>query len=212
MTHDHQHGDAHAAIEDASGPPNEFELLEQALRELLIEKGIFSAEDIRRTIDQMDTKTPADGARVVARAWADPAYKARLLDDAKAAVEELGYDLGPAPGLVVLENTPERHHVVVCTLCSCYPRILLGLPPDWYKSGAYRSRVVADPRGVLEAEFGTSIPDQQEVQVVDSTADLRYLVLPERPSGTEGMDEAALAALVTRDCMIGVTRPNPPAE
>lgn len=210
--HDHDHGDPHAAIEDAGGPPSEFELLERALRELLIEKGVFKAKDIRRTIDEMDTKSPADGARVVAHAWFDAAYKARLLDDAKAAVEELGFDLGPAPGLVVLENTPARHHVVVCTLCSCYPRILLGLPPDWYKSRAYRSRVVADPRGVLESEFGTKIPAGQEVQVVDSTADLRYLILPERPAGTGGMSEDELAALVTRDCMIGVTRADPPAS
>ena len=209
--HDHDHGDPHTAIEDADGPPSEFEVLERALRELLIEKGVFSADDIRRAIDEMDTRTPADGARVVARAWVDPDYKARLLEDAKAAVEELDYDLGPAPGLVVLENTPERHHVVVCTLCSCYPRVLLGLPPDWYKSRAYRSRVVVDPRGVLESEFGTVIPHEQEVQVVDSTADLRYLVLPERPAGTEGMSEDQLAALVTRDCMIGVTRADPPS-
>ncbi len=216
MTHDHDHphdhGDAHAAIEDARGPPSEFELLERALRELLIEKGVFSADDIRRTIDEMDTVSPADGARVVARAWVDPDYKARLLDDAKAAVEELGYDLGPAPGLVVLENTPERHHVVVCTLCSCYPRVLLGLPPDWYKSRAYRSRVVADPRGVLASEFGTTVPADQDLEVVDSTADLRYLILPQRPPGTERMSENELAALVTRDCMIGVTRANLPAE
>ena len=206
MAQDH---DPHAATEGAGGPPTEYELLERALRELLIEKGVFTAEDVRRTIDDWDTRTPANGGKVVARAWTDPEYKARLLSDSKAAIEELGFDVGPAPQIVVLENTPELHHVVVCTLCSCYPRTLLGLPPDWYKSNEYRSRVVVEPRAVLR-EFGTEVADGVEIKVVDSTADLRYLVLPERPAGTESMSEDELAALVTRDCMVGVTNANAP--
>jgi len=205
MAHDHEH----TPTEDGDHPPTEYELLERALRELLIEKGVFTAEDVRRTIDDWDTRTPANGGKVVARAWTDPEYKARLLSDSKAAIEELGFDVGPAPQIVVLENTPRRHHVVVCTLCSCYPRTLLGLPPDWYKSKEYRSRVVVEPRAVLK-EFGTEVPDDVEIKVVDSTADLRYLVLPERPAGTEGLSEDELAALVTRDCMVGVTNANPP--
>ena len=206
--HDHDHD--HAPIEE-SGTPREFELLEQAIRELLIEKGVFSAEDMRRQVDATDSVSPADGAKVIARAWSDPDFKAWLMRDSKAAVESLGYELGPAPNLVVLENTDKLHHVVVCTLCSCYPRILLGPPPDWYKSKEYRGRVVVDPRGVLR-EFGTSLADEIEIKVVDSTADMRYLVLPQRPAGTEGMDEAALAALITRDCMVGVTLPDTPAH
>ena len=202
--------DPHAPIEDADHPATEYELLERALRELLIEKGVFTADDVRRTIDDWDTRTPANGAKVVARAWTDPEYKARLLEDSKAAIEDLGYDIGPAPQIVVLENTGTLHHVVVCTLCSCYPRALLGLPPDWYKSTEYRSRVVVEPRAVLK-EFGTEVRGDVEIKVVDSTADLRYLVLPERPAGTEGMNEDELARLVTRDCMVGVTRADSPA-
>lgn len=207
--HDHDHDD-HAAIED-SGTSQEFELLERAIRELLIEKGVFSADDVRRQIDETDSVSPADGAKVVAKAWADPEYKAWLLKDPKAAIESLGYDLGPAPNLVVLENTADLHHVVVCTLCSCYPRVLLGPPPDWYKSKEYRGRVVVNPRSVLQ-EFGTDVSDGVEIKVVDSTADMRYLVLPERPAGTEGMGEEQLAALVTRDCMVGVTFPDTPKQ
>ena len=206
MAHDH---DPPAQVDGEDHPPTEYELLERALRELLIEKGVFTAEDVRRTIDDWDTRTPANGGKVVARAWTDPEYKARLLADSKAAIEELGFDVGPAPQIVVLENTPQRHHVVVCTLCSCYPRTLLGLPPDWYKSKEYRSRVVAEPRAVLK-EFGTEVPDDVEIKVVDSTADLRYLVLPARPAGTEGLSEDELAALVTRDCMVGVTNASAP--
>ena len=153
--------------------------------------------------------SPADGAKVVAKAWSDSAFKAQLLADPKAAIESLGYDVGPAPNLVVLENTDSLHHVVVCTLCSCYPRVLLGPPPDWYKSKQYRGRVVIDPRGVLQ-EFGTALADDVEIKVVDSTADMRYLVLPPRPTGTDGMSEQDLAALVTRDSMVGVTFPDKP--
>jgi len=199
--HDHDHDD-HAAIEEG-GPPTEFELLERAIRELLIEKEVFSADDLRRQVDRTDSVSPADGAKVVARAWTDPAFKAQLLADPKAAIESLGYDVGPAPNLVVLENTSTLHHVVVCTLCSCYPRVLLGPPPDWYKSRAYRSRVVREPRTVLR-EFGTEISAAREVRVHDSTADMRYMVLPMRPAGTDGLSEEALVSLVGRDAMVGV--------
>jgi nitrile hydratase subunit alpha len=180
----------------------------EAVGELLIEKGVFTADELRRTIEAIDTPTPALGARLVARAWTDPAFKARLLEDANAAAAELGIEAGGIP-IRAVENTERVHNVIVCTLCSCYPRLLLGLPPDWYKSRAYRSRTVREPRAVL-AEFGTVIPDDVEVRVHDSTADLRYMVLPARPAGTESLDEAALAALVTRDCMIGVAVPKAP--
>lgn len=190
-------------------PPSEFELLERAVRELLIAKGVFTAAEHRRQIDLMDSRTPAMGARLVARAWTDPAFKARLLADAKAAAAELGVDTSNTPLVEVLENTPARHHVVVCTLSSCYPKAILGIPPAWYKSDAYRARTVKDPRGVL-AEFGTVLPQTTEIRVADSTADLRYLVLPMRPANTAGLNEDQLAALVTRDCMIGVTLPLAP--
>ena len=187
--------------------PDEFDLLERALRELLIEKGIFSAEEVRKAIDKQDSRTPADGARVVARAWIDSSFKQKLLERPKDALQECGYDVsGPEPNLVVLEQTEKLHHVVVCTLCSCYPRALLGPPPDWYKSLEYRSRVVKDPRGVL-AEFGTKIDSEVEIKVVDSTADMRYLILPQRPKNTKSFSESDLAKLVTRDCMVGVTFP-----
>jgi nitrile hydratase len=207
--HDHDHGaDPHAAVTEEER--REFELLERSIRELLIEKGVFTADDVRRVIDRAATRTPADGARVIARAWADEAFRRRLLAEPKAAIEQMGYDLGPAePNLVVLEQTDRVHHLVVCTLCSCYPRVLLGPPPDWYKSKEYRARAVRDPRGVLK-EFGTEVGGEVEVRVVDSTADMRYLVLPQRPEGSEGMNEAELARLVTRDCMVGVTFPDRP--
>jgi nitrile hydratase len=152
----------------------------------------------------MDARSPANGAAVVARAWTDPAFRARLLSDGSEACREMGYDIGTL-NLIAVENTPETHNVIVCTLCSCYPRNLLGLPPDWYKSRAYRARTVRDPRGVL-AEFGTELPGDMTLRVHDSTADMRYIVIPERPAGTEGLGPDALAALVTRDGMIGVTR------
>jgi nitrile hydratase len=160
-------------------------------------------------LEAIDSWTPALGARLVARAWVDPAYKARLLASAPSAARELGVDPGTTE-LVALENTPDRHNLVVCTLCSCYPKRILGIPPDWYKSRAYRSRAVSEPRAVL-AEFGTELPEGVAVHVHDSTAELRYLVLPMRPPGTEGMSEEALAALVTRDSMIGVTVPRGPS-
>jgi nitrile hydratase len=180
------------------------ERLETAVRELLIEKGVVTAEAVRAAVEDIEDRTPALGARLVARAWVDPAFKARLLADAPAAARELGIDVG-ATHLTVVENTPEVHNLIVCTLCSCYPRAVLGLSPAWYKSPAYRSRAVREPRSVL-AEFGTEIPDDVAVRVHDSTADLRYLVLPLRPPGTEGLDEEALAKLVGRDAMIGVAR------
>jgi len=173
----------------------------------LIEKGVFTADDLRRTLETIDARSPADGAKLVARAWLDPASKARVLADVNAAAGALGIDAGAIP-IKALENTPALHNLVVCTLCSCYPRGLLGLPPDWYKARAYRSRAVREPRAVL-AELGTRIPDEVEIRVHDSTADLRYLVLPMRPAGTERLDEAALAALVTRDCLIGTALPRP---
>ncbi|UCH76263.1 MAG: nitrile hydratase subunit alpha [Rhodospirillales bacterium] len=185
-----------------------YQILELAVAELLIEKGIFTGDDMRRVLENIDSRSPADGAKVIARAWVDPEFKSRLMADTNAAAAELGIDAGTIP-IHTVENTPEVHNVIVCTLCSCYPRLLLGLPPDWYKSRAYRSRLVREPRAVL-AEFGTELPDDIEVRVHDSTAELRYLVLPMRPAGTEGLDEAALADFVTRDCMIGVTLPRSP--
>lgn len=187
-------------------PASPYEVLEQAIRELLIEKGVLTAEEIYAQVDLMDSRTPALGAKVVARAWVDPAYKARLLADTRAALAELGIDIGTLADFRTVENTADVHNVIVCTLCSCYPKLLLGIPPAWYKSLAYRSRVVIDPRGVLK-EFGLEIPDNVEVRVHDSTADLRYFVLPRRPEGTEGWSEEQLAEIVTRDCMIGTAVP-----
>ncbi len=203
--HDHDHAHHHPTRPDNDAPLTQYQVMEIALRELLIEKGIISADDVRRAVEAMDARTPAQGARVVARAWSDPAYKARLLANGSDAVRELGIDVG-ATRLIVVENTSRLHNLVVCTLCSCYPRMVLGLPPDWYKSRAYRSRAVREPRAVL-AEFGTMLDAAIEVRVHDSTADMRYLVLPERPQGTQGWSEEKLAELVTRDSMIGVTRP-----
>lgn len=184
----------------------------QAIESLLVAKGICSAAEIQEMADRIDARSPAAGARVVARAWVDPAYKARLLSDPAAALAELGYALPETtPQLAVVENTAAVHHLVVCTLCSCYPRALLGRPPDWYKSLAYRARAVVDPRGVMR-EFGLDLPATVAVKVLDSTADLRYLVLPRRPANTAGLTEADLAALVTRDSMIGVTNARPPEK
>ena len=204
---DHRHGPDHAPIEHAETPAGHYELLGAAVRELLIEKGVISAEEERRAIEAMDRRGPHLGARVVARAWSDPAFKKRLMADGAAAVEELGIEMGPTK-LKVVENTPGVHNLIVCTLCSCYPRMLLGLPPDWYKSRPYRSRAVREPRAVL-AEFGTEVADDIEMRVHDSTDDLRYLVVPLRPEGTAGMSEARLADLVTRDSMIGVAPARP---
>lgn len=186
-------------------PLSYFQLMEVSLRELLVEKGIVSDAEVQATLEDMRARGPDAGARVVARAWTDADFKARLLDNGTRACEDFGLDV-PALRLVVVENTPQVHNVIVCTLCSCYPRMLLGLPPDWYKSANYRSRVVREPRAVL-AEFGLRVPDEVQVRVHDSTADMRYLVLPMRPADTAGWDEARLASIVTRDCMIGVAIP-----
>ena len=178
----------------------------KALESLLVEKGLVDPAALDAIVEYYEHKVgPRNGARVVARAWTDPAYKARLLTDATAAIAELGYSGRQGEHMVVVENTPTVHNVIVCTLCSCYPWPVLGLPPVWYKSAAYRSRSVIEPRAVLR-EFGLDVPEDVEVRVWDSTAEIRYLVLPERPAGTEAMTEDQLAALVTRDSMIGVAR------
>jgi nitrile hydratase len=163
---------------------------------------VFSAADVQRQIERQEMRTPALGSRIVARAWTDPAFREQLLANPKPAITALGIDVANTPALQVLENGGGVHHVVVCTLCSCYPRMILGIPPAWYKSREYRARVVREPRTVLE-EFGVSLPDSTEIRVVDSTADLRYLIIPERPAGTENLGEEALAELVSRDSMIG---------
>src|ERR1700745_1164248 len=184
--------------------PSDLALRVKALESLLVEKGLVDPAELDALIDTYEHKVgPRNGARVVARTWVDPAYKGRLLSDATAAIAELGYGGRQGEHMVVVENTPKLHNLVVCTLCSCYPWPVLGLPPVWYKSAQYRSRAVIDPRGVLR-EFGLELADDLEVRVWDSTAELRYLVLPERPLGTEKLSEGALAALVTRDAMIGV--------
>ena len=209
--HSHPHGQPHPFQPDIEDTPlTHHQLLELAVGELLMEKGIFTGDEFRRTLEDIDSRNPADGAKVVARAWVDPDFKARLLADTISAAAELGVDAGTIP-IMTVENTPDVHNVIVCTLCSCYPRLLLGLPPDWYKSRAYRSRVVREPRKVL-AEFGAEIPDSMEVRVHDSTAELRYMVLPMRPEGTDGLSEADLAKLVSRDCMVGVTLPDSPSK
>jgi nitrile hydratase len=205
--HDHDHDD-HAPIADGDEPPAAARV--RALEALLVEKGVIERAEVREGIDWLVSRTPADGARLVARAWVDPDFRERLLADARAAALELGIDPGPAPVVVAVENTERVHHMVVCTLCSCYPRNLLGPPPDWYKSLPYRSRAVSDPRGVL-AEFGLTLDDDVELRVLDSTADIRYLVIPRRPPRTEELGEEELAGLVTRDSMIGVTQPQAPA-
>jgi len=197
--HDHQPGE-HGA------PLTETQLRVRALESLLVDKGLVDPAALDALIETYETKVgPRNGARIVARAWVDPAYKKRLLADATAAIAEYGFVARQGEDLVVLENTPQVHNLVVCTLCSCYPWPVLGLPPVWYKSAPYRSRAVIDPRGVLR-EMGLAVGDEIEVRVWDSTAELRYLVLPERPAGTEGFGEEQLAALVTRDAMIGVAK------
>ena len=207
--HDDHVGDLHNA--PLSGPA----LRVKALESLLVEKGLVDSRTLDEIVDTYENKVgPRNGARVVARAWADPAYKKRLLADATAAIAEFGYIERWAEDMVAVENSPTVRNMVVCTLCSCYPWPVLGLPPSWYKSDAYRARAVLDPRGVLR-EFGERIPDDVEVRVWDSTAELRYLVVPERPAGTEGWSEEQLANIVSRDSMVGVASvklPNPPKE
>ncbi len=204
--HSHPHPPKQPDIED--GPYSWHMALTDAVADLLLAKGVITADELRRTLETIDAAAPAQGARLVARAWCDPAFRARLLADVNAAAAELGIDAGAIP-IRAVENRPDLHNVIVCTLCSCYPRYLLGAAPDWYKSRAYRSRVVREPRAVL-AEFGLLLPDEVRIEVHDSTAELRYMVLPLRPAGTEGLDEEALAALVTRDCMIGTAVPLAP--
>jgi nitrile hydratase len=205
--HDHDHDD-HAPIANGDEPPAAARV--RALEALLVEKGVIEPDEVREGIDWLVSRTPADGARLVARAWVDAEFRERLLADGRATALEFGVEPGPAPVLVAVENTERVHHMVVCTLCSCYPRGLLGPPPAWYKSLPYRSRAVSDPRSVL-AEFGLTLADDVELRVLDSTADVRYLVIPRRPPGTEDLSEEELAALVTRDSMIGVTEPQAPA-
>jgi nitrile hydratase subunit alpha len=197
--HDHDHHD-HQVV------PSDLALRVKALESLLTEKGLVDAKALDALVDRYQNKVgPRNGARVVARAWTDTAYKQRLVANATAAIAELGYGGAQGEHIVVVENTPQIHNLIVCTLCSCYPWSVLGLPPVWYKSAPYRSRAVIDPRGVLR-EFGLELDDETEIRVWDSTAELRYLVLPERPAGSENLDEDALAALVTRDAMIGVAK------
>jgi nitrile hydratase len=203
MSHDHDHD--HEPLGESP-----IATRVRTLADRLVDEGIVTREELRKRVDWLVSRDPADGARLVARAWVDPEFKARLLADAREAALEVGLDPGPSPKVVALENTENVHHMVVCTLCSCYPKALLGPPPDWYKSLPYRSRAVSDPRGVLR-EFGVELPDEVEVRVVDSTADVRYLVIPRRPPGTEDLSEDGLAAVVTRDSMIGVALAREPA-
>jgi nitrile hydratase alpha subunit len=206
MTALHESTNAHPVAADPIEPPSEFEILEIAIRELAFEHGLFSAADHRQWLEWMDAATPALGSRLVARAWSDPAFKERALANGTAAARELGITMYDRDPLVVMENTPEVHNLVVCTLCSCYPRAILGLPPDWYKTPSYRKRAVRWPRPLL-AEFGTIIPPEVQIRVHDSNANMRYLVMPMRPEGTEEWTEEQLAAIVTRDTMIGVAVP-----
>jgi len=200
MAHPHTHEHDHQAV------PSDPALRVKALESLLVEKGLVDPAALDILVDKFETKVgPRNGARVVARAWVDPDFKARLLADAPSALAEFGYTAGQGEHMVVVENGPKAHNLVVCTLCSCYPWPVLGLPPVWYKSAAYRSRAVIDPRGVLR-EFGTEVGEDVEVNVWDSTAELRYIVLPERPAGTENLSEEQLADLVTRDSMVGTAK------
>jgi nitrile hydratase len=217
VSHDHEHHHHPQDDDDVQehrehgAPLSAVELRVRALESLLVDKGLVDPAALDQLIDTYETKVgPRNGARIVARAWVDPAFRRRLLEDGTAAVAEHGFVGRQSEKLVVVENTPGIHNMVVCTLCSCYPWAVLGLPPVWYKSAPYRSRAVIDPRGVL-SELGVSVPADTEVRVWDSTAEIRYMVLPERPAGTEGMTEAELADLVTRDAMIGVARVQPPA-
>ena len=208
MTHEHPHGHPRQPdIEDAAY--SHYQVMAQAVEELLIAKGIVTAEGMRQGVEALDSADPAWGPRLVARCWSDPVFEARVLESTNAAAVELGLNLGSTP-IHAVKDTPQVHHVIVCTLCSCYPSALLGEKPDWYKSRAYRARVVREPRAVL-AEFGTILPDDVAVEVQDSTAERRYIVIPRRPEGTDALSETELAACVTRDCMIGVALPRVPA-
>jgi len=203
--HPHDHDTPHPLAADDTSPPGRYELMITAMRDLLIEKGAITAEQVRKGFETLDSWQPARGAQIIARAWTDPAFKARLLADGNEAIADFGINMGGTK-LTVVENTEAEQNVIVCTLCSCYPRAVLGLPPDWYRSKAYRARVVVEPRAVVK-ELGLDLPDDVAIRVHDSLADLRYLVLPRRPAGTEGWNEAQLAAIVTRDCMVGIANP-----
>ncbi len=205
--HDHLSPSGHPYRQDNDEALTYWQTMEIAIRELLIEKGEVTSTEINAQIDAMDARTPTNGAKVVARAWDEPDFKAALLEDGAKATKEMGFDIGPM-NLVAVENTDDVHNVIVCTLCSCYPRNLLGLPPDWYKTREYRSRTVKEPRKVL-AEFGVNLPENVACRVHDSTADMRYIVLPARPAGTDGWSQEQLAELVTRDAMIGTGLPLP---
>lgn len=210
MAEAHSHHHPHPKQPDLEDSPlTHYQAMTFAVMELLQDKQIISPEEVRKMIEMIDSRSPATGAKLVAKAWTDPEFKAKLLDNVNKAAAELDIDAGHIE-IRAVENTDDTHNLIVCTLCSCYPRLLIGLPPDWYKSRAYRSRAVSEPRAVI-AEFGTQIPDDVKVVVHDSTADLRYMVLPARPAGTEGMDEEALAELVTRDCMVGTALPQSPS-
>jgi nitrile hydratase len=220
VSHDHEHGHHHHHDDDDDvqeqrehgAPLSEVELRVRALESLLVDKGLVEPAALDALIDTYETKVgPRNGAKIVARAWVDPAFRRRLLEDGTSTVAEHGFVGRQSEKLVVVENTPSIHNMVVCTLCSCYPWAVLGLPPVWYKSAPYRSRAVIDPRGVLD-ELGVSVPADTEVRVWDSTAEIRYMVLPERPAGTERLTEAQLAELVTRDAMIGVARVSAPGR
>ena len=208
-THDHDHDHDHPGTTPDVNETGYYELMAEAMKELLIEKGVVTADDVRRNLEFLDSRDAAEGGKIIARAWTDEAFKARLLEDGTAAVAEMGFPMGDAE-LIVVENTDDVHNMIVCTLCSCYPRTILGLPPDWYKSKSFRARAVIEPRSVLK-EFGTDLPGDKTVRVHDSNADMRYLVLPARPDGTDGWSEEQLAELVTRDCMVGVSQPKAPA-
>ena len=209
MPHDHHSSSGHPFQPDRDTSLSYWQVMEIAIRELLIEKGVTTPQAIAAQIEAMDARSPANGAAVVARYWTDPDFAAALREDASRATAAMGFDIGPMR-LIALPNDAATHNVIVCTLCSCYPRNLLGLPPDWYKSRAYRSRTVREPRKVL-AEFGLTLPDEVTVRVHDSTADMRYIVIPQRPAGTDGWDAERLTALVTRDSMIGTGLPHSPA-
>jgi nitrile hydratase alpha subunit len=208
-SHDHHGHEAHPGTQpDDVSLPGRHELMNLALKELLIEKGVITSEQVRRGLEVIDSWEPARGAEVVVRAWLEPEFKARLLSDGNSAVVDFGVEMGGVK-LTAVENTDEVHNVIVCTLCSCYPRGLLGLPPDWYRSKRYRARIVREPRKVL-AEFGTIIPENVTLRVHDSLADLRYLVVPRRPEGTEGWSRDQLVSIVSRDSMVGVSLPKIP--
>jgi nitrile hydratase len=214
--HDHEHGHDHDVTQHdpEAAERNKLPFYGKriyAIRDVLVEKGVLTADDVQQQIDYLEARSPANGSRLVARAWVDPAFKELLLEDPKAACAAMGIDATSLTEFVVLENTEQVHNLVVCTLCSCYPRPILGRPPDWYKSFAYRSRAVVEPRAVMH-EFGTHLAEDVDVRVFDSSADMRYLVLPMRPGGTDGMTEDELASLVTRDSMIGVTQARVPEQ